>query len=94
MVAAYPANDFSACATTSAGTAAGIFPRIWPIMRVCSTPINPSCAAAAAVQGWIGESSGPVNARRGPLTPAARIRARASRSEIRNTWGRRRCSVR
>ena len=34
------------------------------MMRVCSTPINPSCAAAA-VQGWIGESSGPVNARRG-----------------------------
>ena len=28
MVAAYPANDFSACATTSAGTVAGIFPRI------------------------------------------------------------------
>ena len=48
-------------------------------MRVCSTPINPSCAAAA-VQGWIGESSGPITARRGPHTPAARILARASRS--------------
>lgn len=58
-------------------------------MRVCSTPIKPSCAAAA-VQGWIGQSSGPITARRGPHTPAARILARASRSEIRNTW----CSVR
>lgn len=63
-----------------------------PVPYLQSLPADLS--ATPAVQGWIGESSGPVNARHGPHTPAARIRARASRSEIRSTWCRHRCSVR